>query len=223
VSDKIIEFHEWPKTPRWNRTVVVTEKIDGTNSAVIIVKQPFGVSADQDTSKGRVIFRNQDESGFPNDEYVVYAQSRKRIITPDNDNYGFAKFVWDNAEALVDALGEGRHYGEWWGQGIQRRYGMDHKRFSLFNSGRWDREMFQHYGLDNVDVVPVLYHGTLDHQKLHEVELHLRERGSLAAELAGGEVGFPAEGYMIWHSASRQIYKVLLEGDDISKTEAGIS
>ena len=28
------EFKPWPKTPRWNRQVVITEKIDGTNAAV---------------------------------------------------------------------------------------------------------------------------------------------------------------------------------------------
>lgn len=225
MSDKVVEFNEWPKTPRWNRTIVVTEKIDGTNACVTIVKQPFGTSIDQDTSKARLIFRQEDydEGGTPDWEYVVYAQSRKRVITPDSDNFGFAGFVWENADKLVDALGEGRHYGEWWGRGIQRGYGLDHRRFSLFNSGRWDRETFQHYGLDQVDVVPILFHGTLDHQELTRVESELRAQGSLAAEVAGGARGFDAEGYMIWHSASRQIYKVLLEGDDISKTEAGTS
>jgi hypothetical protein len=28
------EFREWPKTPRLFRTIVVTEKIDGTNAAI---------------------------------------------------------------------------------------------------------------------------------------------------------------------------------------------
>ena len=29
-------FEMFPKVPRWNREVVITEKIDGTNSAIII-------------------------------------------------------------------------------------------------------------------------------------------------------------------------------------------
>ena len=31
----------------------------------------------------------------------------------------------------------GRHFGEWWGSGIQRGYGLDEKTFSLFNAYRW--------------------------------------------------------------------------------------
>lgn len=95
-------FRAWPKTPRWeNETYSATEKIDGTNACVVV----------------------QDGS--------VFAQNRTRMITIDNDNFGFAKWVYENTYDLLD-LGEGHHYGEWWGAGIQRRYGLDHKRFSLF-------------------------------------------------------------------------------------------
>ena len=34
-------------------------------------------------------------------------------------------------------LGVGQHFGEWWGFGIQRGYGLHERRFSLFNTGRW--------------------------------------------------------------------------------------
>ena len=99
-------FKSWPKIHRWeNETYRVTEKIDGTNACVII--QPY-------------------EPGF-----MVVAQSRTRILTTDNDNFGFAKWVEDNHEELQQ-LGIGYHYGEWWGQEIQRHYGLKEKRFSLF-------------------------------------------------------------------------------------------
>jgi hypothetical protein len=51
-------------------------------------------------------------------------------------------------------LGPGRHFGEWWGAGIQRRYGLTEKRFSLFNVTRWGeaRPACCH-------VVPTLYRG----------------------------------------------------------------
>src|SRR5687767_11177216 len=101
------EFREFQKIARLNRAVIVTEKIDGTNGCVVV-----------------------SEDGL-----TVTAQSRSTIITPQNDNFGFAKWVQDNAEELKQ-LGPGYHYGEWWGCGIQRKYGLDEKRFSLFNVSR---------------------------------------------------------------------------------------
>src|ERR1700744_5037408 len=94
------EFKPWPKTPRYFRDITITEKIDGTNAAIGI--QPVA------------------GSDYP----MVYAQSRKRIITKDDDNYGFARWVYDNCETLVEDLGYGLHFGEWWGKGIQRSYGL---------------------------------------------------------------------------------------------------
>jgi len=106
----VAEFKEWPKIPRLNRTVVVTEKIDGTNACVVVA-----------------------EDG------TVTAQSRSRIITPESDNFGFAAWVRDHAEELKQ-LGPGYHYGEWWGLGIQRGYGCKSRFFSLFNVTRWGSE-----------------------------------------------------------------------------------
>ena len=69
-------------------------------------------------------------------EYNVWAQSRTRLITPEDDNFGFAKWVQDNAEQLIKDLGEGHHFGEWWGKGINRGYGLEKRRFSLFNPNK---------------------------------------------------------------------------------------
>jgi hypothetical protein len=80
-------------------------------------------------------------------------RSRSRWITPDDDNFGFAAWVEANRDELL-TLGPGRHFGEWWGSGIQRGYGLPkgEKRFSLFNVSRWgeSRPACCH-------VVPVLY------------------------------------------------------------------
>src|SRR5436305_1822690 len=101
----MIEFNAFPKIARLNRECVITEKIDGTNASILI-----------------------DEDG------VVMAGSRTRWITPENDNFGFAKWVEANKSELMK-LGVGHHFGEWWGSGIQRGYGLTkgEKRFSLFN------------------------------------------------------------------------------------------
>lgn len=102
-------FKGWPKIPRLeNEVFCLTEKIDGTNACIII----------QENSAGKL---------------DAWAQSRTRIITPENDNYGFAKWVEDNKELLISDLGVGYHFGEWWGKGINRGYGMEDRRFSLFN------------------------------------------------------------------------------------------
>src|SRR4051812_9704882 len=105
----MIPFIEFPKIPRLKRTIVVTEKLDGTNASILV----------------------------PEDDGPLLAGSRTRWITPEDDNYGFARWVRDREADLRVALGYGHHFGEWWGSGVQRRYGIAEKRFSLFNVGRW--------------------------------------------------------------------------------------
>lgn len=177
----MIEFEAFPKIPRLNRGMVITEKIDGTNAAVII------------TEDGE-----------------VGAQSRKRLITPDDDNYGFARWAHDNAEALAATLGPGRHFGEWWGQGIQRRYGLTEKRFSLFNTSRWSEADLEH--VPQLGVVPVLAAGNFSHDTITECVRELAELGSAAAP------GFmDPEGVVVWLSSARQMFKVMVKNDDIPK------
>jgi hypothetical protein len=95
------EFREFPKMARLSREIIITEKIDGTNAQIFI-----------------------GEDG----EFLC--GSRTRWITPENDNYGFAKWAYERKDDLIRDLGPGRHFGEWWGQGIQRGYGLKEKRFS---------------------------------------------------------------------------------------------
>jgi hypothetical protein len=173
------EFVPYPKIPRLNREVIVTEKIDGTNACVVV-----------------------DEDGN------VSAQSRSRVIVPGNDNFGFAGWVFENAPQLK-LLGPGYHFGEWWGKGIQRGYGLEEKRFSLFHTG----------GINElpgcVSVVPKLDAGLLSSGVVDRALNVLRVCGSVAAP------GFDKpEGVVVFHSASRQLFKVLLEGDDIPKGAA---
>lgn len=134
------EFQAWPKIPRWqNESYVITEKIDGTNGCIIITE--YG---------------------------DIFAQSRTRILdeTSDGDNYGFCKWVLGNKDDLL-SLGEGYHYGEWWGCGIQRNYGLTERRFSLFN-------VWMHEIPECVSKVPVI--GT----KLADCITNITELGSKA-------------------------------------------
>lgn len=172
-----VEFRPFGKIARLNRDVVVTEKIDGTNALVAV-----------------------GEDG------TVRAGSRTRWITPGDDNFAFAAWVEKNADALR-GLGPGFHYGEWWGAGIQRRYGLTEKRFSLFNVGRWNA--------DNMpaccSVVPTLGVGPL-RETVDAAMGALRTQGSFAAP------GFMTpEGIVVFHSHSGQLFKVTLDKDEEPK------
>lgn len=217
------EFIEWPKTKRLFRDIVVTEKLDGTNSAVHITAVA-NWEADLITSvPGDNSLHVVDVDGM---KWAVTAQSRKRIITPGKttDNYGFAGWVYDNAADLVRILGEGVHFGEWWGQGIQRRYGLEEKRFSLFNTERWFKEDESGTSMDDradqselrwqIDAVPILYAGVFSETQISAVPKELEEEGSFAAP------GFMnPEGICIYHSQTRNVFKVTLDNQDAGKWE----
>ena len=183
VVDEIV-FKPWPKIPRLNRGMIITEKIDGTNAAVIV------------TENGQ-----------------VGAQSRNRIITPDDDNFGFAAWVQQNATVLADTLGPGHYYGEWWGAGIQRGYGLSEKRFSLFNTSRWSEDDVR--AIPQLGVVPVLAAENFNHDVILDCVHDLLTYGSVASP------GFMRpEGVVVYLSAARQMFKVMCENDDMPKGES---
>jgi hypothetical protein len=160
------EFQSWPKIPRWeNETYVITEKIDGTNGCIIVT-----------------------------DWGDVFAQSRSKILdeTKRGDNFGFCKWVVGNKESLL-CLGVGHHFGEWWGQGIQRNYGLTERRFSMFNI--WH------------DNIPECVHRVPVIEKTYEKAFsRLQENGSIAAP------GFmKPEGFVMSATQNRGVrYKVLM-------------
>jgi len=176
-----IQFEGWPKTTRF-KDVVYTEKIDGTNAAIVI-----------------------DIDG---DEFG--AQSRKRMITPDNDNYGFAGWAYKNQIELSDLFGHGRFFGEWWGKGINRGYGIDDRRFSVFNTGRWAADTGS---MDPIEIggvlvgpVPVLDVHTLDFDLIDHLMQDLRDDGSKAAP------GFmKPEGLCVYDTQAGRVKKVTFE------------
>jgi hypothetical protein len=141
---------------------------------------------------------------------VLYYGSRNRWITPANDNFGFAAWCTSFSEELLK-LGEGRHYGEWYGNGIQRGYGLREKRFALFNTARWNKDNPPPWCCS---VVPVLYHGSLDESGIDTVLDSLIHTGSVAVP------GFmDPEGIVIYHSASRSMYKRTCKQDSVPKSE----
>ena len=197
-----MEFQAWPKTPRLNRQMVVTEKLDGTNAAVVIAPAEGFAASDPD------VIEIMEVAGV---DHVVCAQSRKRFVTPQSDNFGFARWVSENAPGLVEALGPGTHFGEWWGQGIQRGYGLKEKRFSLFNTNHWEYNDPRHEGVPGLGTVPVLFTGLFDSSIINDIVTYDLEESYAAP-------GFNnPEGVVVWHDAARQSFKVLKENDDIPK------
>jgi len=195
-------FQEFPKMARLTRECVITEKIDGTNAQIEIVDK-----ADADL---RYVISVQENDN--SDDLYMLAGSRTRYITPTDDNFGFAKWVHANADALW-SLGEGRHYGEWWGHGIQRGYGLTEKRFSLFNTARWsddrDREKYPTDRPACCHVVPVLYRGLFGPKHDENMLAKLQNEGSFAAP------GFMnPEGVVVYHTAAGVMFKKTIHKDD---------
>lgn len=204
----MINFQAFPKISRLFRDMVITEKIDGTNAAIGIDDSLLA-----DWEPGTVLGEGVTLTRGDNEKvYFVYAQSRNRLITPEKGNYGFAAWVRDNAETLFDDLGVGLHFGEWWGNGIQRGYGLPkgEKRFSLFNVKRWEDTEFC---TPNVSVVPVLYRGPFETFVVTSTMEMLRRVGSVVSP------GFMnPEGVVVYHTAGNVMFKATLVGDEKPKS-----
>ena len=189
-----MEFVGFPKIARLNRDCIITEKIDGTNAQVFI--RPIEGS---DYELAVPAVAHNTDLGL-----VMFAGSRTRYITPDNDNFGFAAWVKANADELFK-LGHGQHFGEWWGGKIQRGYGIAAKQFSLFNVSRWADPALRPVCCG---VVPTLYTGPFSTEIVGTQIERLRTLGSVAAP---GYMN--PEGLVVFHTASQELFKVTLEGD----------
>lgn len=200
------QFQEFPKMARLSRECIVTEKIDGTNAQVYI------------TEDGQFL-----------------TGSRNRWITPENDNFGFSRWAHDHKDELM-TLGVGRHFGEWWGSGIQRGYGLPkgEKRFSLFNVSRWVlagqtpgvkskawdnaakawKETLQDVLPACCGLVPVILRGDFDTSSVSTAIERLKTLGSVAAP------GFmDPEGIVVFHTAGMVGFKKTIKDDETPKSQ----
>ena len=161
------DFKGWPKTPRFTGlTVTITEKIDGTNSCFVV-----------------------------EDGEIVLVQSRNRVIKPGDDNFGFAFWVHENKEDL-SKMGDGYHYGEWAGPGIQKNpHELEEKTFFYFNTFRPQETL-----PPQIKQVPILYQGEFSNTVLDRVMDELANGGSVVGP---GK----AEGVIIYFHDSRHHMK----------------
>jgi len=182
---------------RLSRECIITEKIDGTNAQILI------------TEDGQML-----------------VGSRTRWITPEQDNAGFARWAMEHREELLQ-LGPGRHFGEWWGSGIQRNYGLKEKRFSLFNVSRWCMHDEEPQRIPTADprivkmqdrlpkcchLVPELYRGEFCTIRIEKALCDLHVYGSKASQ------GFShPEGIVVYHVAGNVGFKKTIEKDNQPK------
>lgn len=95
------EWAEYHNTPPRKRKYLGTVKIHGTNAGITM------------TRAGEILYR-----------------SRSRFITPEDDNYGFARAMSIHEGEICDALspyaqaGDVTVFGEWCGAGIQSNVGV---------------------------------------------------------------------------------------------------
>ena len=187
------EFTAFPKIARLRREVVVTEKLDGTNSCIYVPEDPS--------------------------EPLVAGKRTSWIAPGPSDNFWFAAWVAEHSLELRHGLTPGIHFGEWWGERINRRYPIvAGRKFSLFNTERWRPKIARPpelYGPkavpcpDCCDVVPVLARvGRIYDVALENILDGLRKNGSVAAP------GCKAEGIVVFHTASKSAFKVTCEKDD---------
>lgn len=205
-------FESFPKIARMKREVVITEKLDGTNAQVAIfdVSDPDHLAAAKANPHCLSLTHSKANGDSPT---ALFVGSRSRWIAPEGtpgldkgcDNFGFARWVRDNL-AEIEKLGVGQHFGEWYGAGIQRNYGLNEKRWALFNTARW--------GTHNpntpacCEVVTRLNEGLLEKATIDDCMNYLREFGS--QHVVGWQ---DPEGVVMYHSASRTLYKQTFKND----------
>lgn len=197
-----MNFKGFPKIPRWSRDLVVTEKIDGTNGQIVIIDK----------------IANPEETGpFIWDDGCIgiLAGSRTRWLTLDQDNFGFARWVAEHGRELL-TLGYGHHFGEWYGHGIQRNYGLKEKRFALFNVKKWA----SHENRPGCcDVVPVIASGALMSASGNLIETSMNLLQTRGSYLVPGFMN--PEGVVIYHTAGNILFKKTFKNDEKGKENNG--
>ena len=182
-------YQGFPKIPRLFRDIVITEKVDGTNAQIFI----------DDTGKNMMV------------------GSRSRWLTAESDNFGFCRWCNEHFEELL-RLGPGHHFGEWFGAGIQRNYGLKEKRFALFNVHRWYDPKLTNFARtlfpnrcecpSCCTVVPVLHLGNFT---TYAIDFELNRLSQYGSVMVPGFM--KPEGVVVYHTAGKTLFKATIEND----------
>jgi len=194
--DYLPEFKKFGKIGRLNRECIITEKIDGTNTCILVTENK-----------------------------KLFIGSHKRWLSEKEDNHGCYKWCMERKEQLL-TLPVGYHYAEMWGSGIQRGYGLvkGEKRLSLFNVSRFclHNEEPQVCSVDHktnepkyqiklpecLSLVPIIGRGLFCTSFINGCFEKLRQHGSFAVE----KFDRP-EGIIVFHTANGVMFKYTFEND----------
>lgn len=192
-----MEFKSFEKISKFTGiAMTITQKIHGTNAQIRI----YDVT-DNRTMNDAVLVGDR--------WFKVQASSRTRDIFVGDDNFGFARFVFDNRQEIAEKLGEGTHYGEWAGPGINSGEGLSEKKFVIFNHYRYPAERPLP---PQMVVVPVLYHGPYDERIVAEAMMSLKIEGSRLSP------GFMRPEGIVIEVAGKK-YKKVFEAEETKWTE----
>lgn len=228
-----MKLKKFKKIPRLSREILISEKLDGMNSQVMIFpkykllqmaeSEIWKADEVNDFIEKYCLYIHPDNPHVEEDDRLyLFAGSRTRFLdtSKNGDTHGFVKWVKSNAIDLI-SLGEGIHYGEFYGHKINRNYKLDYNRFALFDVGRWNQKFGDDCNgtirvCDNkgnfvplcCELVPILYEGIFDTNKINEVLENLKNHGSYAVS------GFMnPEGIVIYHKASGALFKKTIKDD----------
>lgn len=182
-----IEFKAFPKIERFDGFgMSITQKIHGTNAHILI-----------------------------KDGWILGVGSRTRWLTVEDDNYGFCKYVTENAKELIAFLGDGHHFGEWAGHGINSGEGLVGRKFVLFDWRRHQKNLTNAPMPEGVAIVPVLvYSARFSDDLIKETMKELKEKGSRLVD------GFMrTEGVVI--DINRTLYKKVFDKEETKWDKPG--
>jgi hypothetical protein len=192
-----MEFKSFEKISKFTGiAMTITQKIHGTNAQIRI----YDVT-DNRTMNDAVLVGDR--------WFKVQASSRTRDIFVGDDNFGFARYVFDNKQEIVEKLGVGTHYGEWAGPGINSGEGLSEKKFVIFNHYRYPAERPLP---PQMVVVPVLYHGPYDERIVAEAMMSLKIEGTRLSP------GFMRPEGIVIEVAGKK-YKKVFEAEETKWTE----
>lgn len=127
----------------FNEPFVITEQIGGSRVGVHIAR------VDSEPPAGGHGVRVEVDGQW----WLLRPISPIRWLGSERDNFGFAAWVRASAAQLI-RLGQGWHYGVWYGRGIMRSYGLDHRRLALYDVERWTQ--IPERLPDRVESVPIV-------------------------------------------------------------------
>lgn len=187
------KFVPFAKISHLKSPCIITEKIDGTNACLEVTET--SMTACSRTRRLVTTYADAPTVWYEHD-------AKGRPV----DNYGFGAWAAENSHLLA-RLAPGRHFGEWYGRGIQRGYGLPVKKLAFFNTSMTDPKATLPELAEVVRCTPVLYEGEFSELAIENAMATLMVHGSYAAPGC-----MHPEGVVVHFLHNRTSFKVVFDG-----------